>query len=90
MLSEPETSTVLNYTVEATSLTTNALLPYYTYGCTVGAVTAGGGTFSDSVGIQATQGSKHANRQSQCLHLAMADSKHCRLAKIVLLDSQEM
>ncbi|KAL5499427.1 hypothetical protein EMCRGX_G010838 [Ephydatia muelleri] len=56
LVSEPETRAVLNFTVVSTSVMVGPLLPYYTYTCSIGVFTAGGGTFAEAITIQSSQG----------------------------------
>ena len=59
LVSEPETRAVLNFTVVSTSVMVGPLLPYYTYTCSIGVFTAGGGTFAEAITIQSSQGGEH-------------------------------
>ena len=59
VLSVSESRAVLNYTVVRTSVMVGPLLPYYTYTCSVGVFTAGGGTFADPITIQSSQGGEY-------------------------------
>eukprot|EP00731_Ephydatia_muelleri_P012563 Em0006g1457a len=64
--SEPETRAVLNFTVVSTSVMVGPLLTYYTYTCSIGVFTAGGGTFAEAITIQSSQGdSDHRTFSSQ-------------------------